>query len=148
ANGTTEATPQTATFVVDDTPPSGTVTSPDSRLYLKSLPTLSGTASDTAPGVLTGVTFRVARAEDGSKFWNWQTSSFTVLSGAATDLVPTLNAGVWSYTTDYFQINTGTGAWENGRSYVVHEIAGDKAGNSNDIVHAAFTFDITAPTAT
>src|SRR5439155_19038980 len=40
ANGTTESTPQTATFVVDDTPPSGTVTSPDSRLYLKSLPTL------------------------------------------------------------------------------------------------------------
>src|SRR5262249_29695844 len=84
----------------------------------------------------------------GSKFWNWQASTFTAISGAATDLTPTLNTGVYSYTTSYFQINTGTGAWENGRSYVVHELATDKAGNTNDIAHAAFTFDIKAPTAT
>ena len=83
-----EPTPQSATFVVDNTAPSGLTITPDSRLFLNSLPTLSGTASDTPPGILTSVVFRVARGDDGSKFWNWQASTFTALSGAATDLGP------------------------------------------------------------
>src|SRR5262249_45192107 len=137
-----------AIFIVDSQNPSGTITNPDSRAYRNSLPTLTATASDTAPGTVQSVVFRVARGEDATKLWNWQTSTFTVASGAATDLTATLNAGVWSYTTDYFQINTGTGAWQRGRSYVVHEIVTDKAGNFSDTAHPGFTFDIGVPTAT
>ena len=62
----------------------------------------------------------------------------------------TVNQGgnLYTYTTDYFQINTGTGAFENGRSYVVHEVMTDKAGNTFSNVHAAFTYDVLAPTST
>ena len=139
-----------ATFVIDATPPapSGVLVNPDPRRYLNALPTLSATASDVAPGTVQGVIFHVARAEDSTKLWNWQASTFTVATVGATDLVPTFNAGVWSYTTDYFQINTGTGTWEQGKGYVVHEVVTDKAGNFSDTAHPGFTFDITAPTAT
>src|SRR5205823_2247682 len=100
-------------------------------------------STDTAPGVVQTVLFRVARNDDPTQFWNYQASTFTAAAVGATDLTPTLTS-VWTYTTDYFRINTGTGAWENGRSYVVHEVITDKAGNSTDLSHAAFTFDITA----
>ena len=64
-------------------------------------------------------------------------------------MIPTYQgSNLWTYTTAYFQINTGTGAWENGKSYVVHEVMTDKAGNTFDNVHAAFTYDIMAPTST
>src|SRR5262249_48038905 len=57
-------------FVVDPQNPSGTITAPDARAYRNSLPTLPATASDTAPGVVQTVVFRVARGEDATKFWN------------------------------------------------------------------------------
>src|SRR5262249_10635891 len=142
-----EPSPPNASFVVDDTPPTGSIQAPDSRLYLNSLPTLSGTAGDISPGVVTSVVFRVERQVDGA-YWNWQTSTFTALSGASTDLTPSLSGGLYSYTTDYFQVSTGTGTWQRDKAYVVHEVVADKAGNTTDIAHAAFTFDLGIPTAT
>lgn len=133
---------------MDNTVPAGTLSTPDSRATTNSLPILSGTASDTTPGAVQSVVFRVARSEDATKLWNWQASTFTASAGAATDLTATLNTGVWSYTTDYFLMNTGTGTWEHGKAYIVHEIITDKAGNQTDVAHAGFTFDIHAPTAT
>ena len=137
-----------ASFIIDNTAPTGAIQLPDSRATQNSVPTLSATASDTTPGTVQTVVFHAVRSEDGTKFWNWQASTFTSVSSPATDLTATFSGGLWSYTTDYFQINTGTGAWENGRSYVIHEVITDKAGNQTDIAHAAFTYDIIAPTAT
>ena len=148
AGGIPDPTPPSAIFIVDSSAPTGGYLLPDSRVYQNSMPTLSATASDPTPGTIQSVVFRVARGEDPTKLWNWQTSTFTVISGAATDLTAAFNAGAWSYTTDYFQINTGTGAWQNGHPYIVHEIMTDLAGNTNDFVHPTFTFDIAAPTAT
>src|SRR5206468_545654 len=95
---------------------------------------------------LESVVFHVLRS---TQLWNWQSSTFTSASGAATDLTPIdQGGGLWTYTTDYFQINTGTVTWERNRSYAVHEIITDAAGNVTDLTQPPFTFDLTAPTAT
>ncbi len=140
---------QTATFVFDSSAPVGSYNSPDNRQYLNSLPTLSANAVDTPPGITQSVIFRVQQQANPSQYWNWQTSTFSALSGAATDLNGTnVSGNLWTYTTDYFQVNTGTGAWQNGVQYIVHEIMTDEAGNSFDNIHPSFKFDIVAPTAT
>ncbi len=148
-NGGSQETPQSPwTFVIDDAQPSGSVTVPDTRLFINSLPTLSGTADDTPPGAVNTVKFRVIRDADGL-LYNWQASTFTASAPPATDLTASpVTGNEWRYTTDYFLIATGTAAWENGRSYTVHEIVTDKAGNPVDVPHAPFTFDIVAATAT
>src|SRR5262249_14641432 len=96
----------------------------------------------TSPGQVTTVIYRAIR--DDGKYWNWQSSTFTAVNAPATDLTATLGAN-WTYTTTYFQNNA---AWENGRSYTIHEDMTDKAGNITDLAHAAFTFDTVVPTAT
>ena len=135
------------TFVIDDAQPTGAVTTPDNRIYLNSLPTLSGTADDSAPGTVATVNFRVIRGGD-SLLWNWQASTFTAANPLATDLPGVHGAGtLWTYTTTYFTIATGTGTWERGRSYAIHEIVTDKAGNQQTIAHDPFIFEISQPTA-
>ncbi len=141
----TETPGPKATFVVDNNAPAENVTVPNGAAYVNNLPTLVGTASDTSPGAMQSVVFRVI---NGGKFWNWQSSTFTALSGAATDLTASFGGGLWTYTTDYFQVNTGTGAWQNGQSYTVRIIATDQAGNSNFFDQTPFTFDTVVPTAT
>src|SRR5439155_1466525 len=48
----TESPGPNAIFVVDAQNPNGTIANPDSRAYRSSLPTLSATATDTAPGAV------------------------------------------------------------------------------------------------
>ena len=147
--GLSESGGPSATFVIDNTAPSGAFNTPDTRLFLNSLPTLSATATDIAPGIVQSVVFHVLEAGT-TQYWNWQSSTFTAASSPATDLTATFSSPNWTYTTSYFQVNTGTGAWENDHSYVVQEVMTDTAGNGSNtpLTHAAFTFDIIAPTST
>ena len=134
------------TFVVDNAQPAVTLVTPDTSTYRNNLPVLSGNATDIAPGTVSSVLFHAIR--DDNKYWNWQASTFTVPTLGATDLAYTSVVGsLWSYTTDYF-LSSSTGAWENGRSYTIHEVAVDKAGNQTDQAQLQFTFDIFSPTAT
>ena len=135
------------TFVVDNTAPTVAVTAPNGSAYLNTLPILSGNVTDTPPGTIASVIFHAIR--DDGQYWNWQASTFTAPTPPSTDLTAThVSGNLWSYTTDYFLINTGTGAWENNRFYSVHQVATDLAGNQTDQGQTAFTFDIVSPTAT
>ena len=78
------------TFVVDNTAPAITVITPNGNAYLNTLPTLSGTVTDTAPGTIASVVLHVVR--DDGNYWNWQQSTFTALSGAS-DLTASLGSG-------------------------------------------------------
>src|SRR6185312_8751670 len=91
----TESAGPNATFIVDNNPPTTAVTGPSGAAYLNELPVLSGTAADASPGAVQSVAFRVV---NNGKFWNWQSSTFTALSGSATDLSATFGSGLWSYT--------------------------------------------------
>ncbi|PIU17721.1 MAG: hypothetical protein COT18_12525, partial [Elusimicrobia bacterium CG08_land_8_20_14_0_20_59_10] len=128
-------------FIIDSSAPAVAVTMPD-RAYRVALSTLSASISDVSPGTLQTTYFRVRNVE--SKYWNWQASTFTVLSYPYTDLAPAINAGIASYTTDYFL--TGA-AWEADKAYTVEFQSTDKAGNTGIAGEVAFTLDIASPTA-
>jgi len=128
-------------FIIDATPPAAAVSNPG-QAYMKALTVLEGAVSDTPPGALQYTYFRVKRQLE-EKFWNWQTSTFTALSGGYTDLVPqTVIGGLASYTTDYF---VSGAAWEANQSYVVQFYSTDKANNLGTAAPMPFTLDISSP---
>ncbi|KAF0127252.1 MAG: hypothetical protein FD189_320, partial [Elusimicrobia bacterium] len=143
AIGATEESPGLGReFVIDSAAPVAAISVP-SALYVKALPELQGTAYDQAPGAVQSVYFRVKRSEN-TQYWNWKTSTFTALSGADTDLLPILDAGLYKYTTGFF--STGA-AFETDKSYVAQFFAVDKAGNLGFAAEKNFTMDRSSPTA-
>ncbi|HBE87556.1 MAG TPA: hypothetical protein DDW67_00235, partial [Elusimicrobia bacterium] len=128
-------------FVMDAGYPSASISVP-SAAYAKSVPFLSGTAWDEAPGVLQNYYFRVRRQES-ALFWNWSASTFTA-AGADTELPAYLDGGLYKYTTDYFQ--TGQ-AFETNRGYIAQLFARDKAGNLTQATDRSFIIDKSSPSA-
>jgi hypothetical protein len=145
-NGLTEPESIGREFIIDSSAPVVLISTP-SLSYYKNIDTLVGSVSDVSPGVIVNTYFRVKRS-DADEYWNWKLSTFTAscgTGGADCQLVATLNAGVATYTTDYFVNGL---AWEENRSYVVQLYSIDKAGNVGIASEKTFTIDRTSPTAT
>ncbi|MDT8286528.1 MAG: hypothetical protein RQ748_05405, partial [Elusimicrobiales bacterium] len=140
-NGIDESPGAGSAFIIDDTAPSAAVTSPD-RAYAPELTQLAASVSDVSPGQLQSAYFRVKRQEN-AQYWDWKLSTFTA-AGTDTELAASINAGIASYTTDYFQAGL---AWQTDRSYEVQLFATDKAGNLGSSPVASFTIDRSSPTA-
>ncbi|MEK7721568.1 MAG: hypothetical protein AAB359_04170, partial [Elusimicrobiota bacterium] len=144
-NGDESAPGTGSEFVIDPTVPAAAITQPG-KAYVIALTTITGNVSDTAPGIVNSAYFRVKR-QGLSEYWNWQTSTFTVLDVSPqkyTDLPASVNAGVADYTTDYFR--TGQ-AWETDKGYTAQLYVLDKAGNSGSAAEMNFTIDRSSPAA-
>ncbi len=129
--GNETSTPPSVSFTVDQTPPTIAITNPPSG-WVNSLPTLSGTASDTGGcGGLSAVKVQVYNVT-GNRYWN---GSAWVSSPVWNDA--TIGVSGWSYTMP---------ALTSGRQYIVKAKAEDGAGNSSSEVSASFWYDDTPPT--
>ncbi|MBM4462042.1 MAG: hypothetical protein FJ012_01740 [Chloroflexi bacterium] len=130
-NWQAEANATTASWSVDATNP--TVTLNNIADFVKTLPSISGTAADTAPGQVDKVQVQVKNTTD-STYWNGTT---TWVAGETW-----LNADgttSWSYAMP---------SLTNGKAYEVKAKSIDTAGNESAAASDSFTFDATNPTVT
>ena len=114
-------------FRVDITPPMVTIN--DIPEFVKTLPTIHGTASDPSPGLLEKVQILLNNSSDNT-YWDgssWKSSETWLKANGA------LN---WSYTLP--SLATG--------HYTVKAKASDKAGNEGATLADSFILDNTAPT--
>jgi len=127
-----------ATAAYSDTTPPDTTISAISD-YINSLTSITGTATDTSPGKIAGVSVRI-KCNDNNNYWNgssW-TSSETWVSASATD-------GAFDEGSEDWYHNS-LPAWANGKSYEIKAKAKDNATNWDlSPASESFTFDTTKP---
>jgi uncharacterized Zn-binding protein involved in type VI secretion len=115
----------TATFIYDSTDPNTTIDELNDAIT--TLTSITGGATDTAPGVVGGVEVQIQRESD-DKYWTgstWQTASIWIDATAAD--------GAFDGDEEDWKITTATSpklpVWEAGTNYYVMARAIDKAGN-------------------
>ncbi|MDI6756872.1 MAG: hypothetical protein QME32_02495, partial [Endomicrobiia bacterium] len=138
----------TFTFIYDITPPTVKVHLPssDSTLRYSSLPTITGTAADAAPGALERVEARI-RNNSASAYWNTSTLAFDISDAQAATAWFTAQTTM-SYQTWFTTFTAGSNdRWTDTITYRVESRSLDKAGIFSPVYSTAtFTYDKTPPT--
>ncbi|MFA5138670.1 MAG: hypothetical protein WC728_05495, partial [Elusimicrobiota bacterium] len=136
---------ETRQFVIDDAQPAVNVTLPSAAAYRRGqLATLSGQATDAAPGTVSSVKFRLLRLK-GTKQWHDVSKTW---EDAGTDLAGA-DQGGGVYTRADGDLSSDL-PWVDGYLYKVRITGTDKAGNASsaDLPLAGFRYDMSLPTAT
>jgi hypothetical protein len=125
--GNWETSYSTDIVEIDTTSPTVTLnTIPDS---VKSLPSINGTAADTAPGQVDKVQVQIKNISDGVC---WNGSSWV----ATETWLDAMGTASWSYSMPWLS---------DGKSYEVKARSIDKAGNESAPASDSFIFDTTSP---
>ncbi|MEK7382131.1 MAG: hypothetical protein AAB262_02480, partial [Elusimicrobiota bacterium] len=150
-----QAPVSTYVFIVDRTTPTVAIAAPPHLSYFKTLSSLSGTVSNTAPngGVPSPLDYIQLDLSDTDRspnqFWNFNTQAW---QGA---YVSTTIAGTtsWSMAAGFLPVNTPVGAansWSVGRTsatFVLRALAADLTGNTTSFAmyQSTFTLDRVDP---
>ncbi|PIU19325.1 MAG: hypothetical protein COT18_08105, partial [Elusimicrobia bacterium CG08_land_8_20_14_0_20_59_10] len=134
-------------FVIDDNNPTASVTSPGAA-YARAVTEISGQASDTDPGIITGVEITISTGITGlSSYWNgaaWQTDPFW-LPVSAQDMT-------FDSANEPWVLSSGLPEWVDGKAYWLQRRVTDKADHVVTLPSGgsavSFIVDTTSPTTT
>ncbi|MFC1523095.1 hypothetical protein ACFL6Y_11860, partial [Elusimicrobiota bacterium] len=139
------------TFTFEYEAPSSTITKPVVNRS-KNLATISGTAEDTAPGVLSLVQIRVKRITAPAQYWDAVTDGGFDLDESEADnawFTALSTYGViwenWYSTGSNSALFTDGGGIESGKEYEINVRAQDEAGTWSSISTETTVFDNTTP---